>query len=148
MKKSFALALVVILVAATVAACAPEPEVVVETVEVEKVVTQEVEKVVTEVVEVEKEVEKVVTEVVEVEKEVEKIVEVTAEPTEKTVVEFWSTDHEEERVDMYEEIAARFMEENPDIDLRILVIMEAEVSQRMATALAANRPPDLIRMGV
>jgi peptide/nickel transport system substrate-binding protein len=53
---------------------APEPEVIVQTVEVEKVVEKEVEKVVTEVVEVEKQV----IETVEVEKEVVK--EVTAVP--------------------------------------------------------------------
>ena len=84
MKKSLSFLLVFIMVLAVIAACAPaEPEVVVETVVVEK----EVEKVVTEVVEVEKEVvkevEKVVTQVVEVEKEVEKIV---TQEVEKEVV--------------------------------------------------------------
>jgi multiple sugar transport system substrate-binding protein len=128
MKKAFAFTLVMVMLATMLAACGGTPEVVVETVEVEKVVT--------EVVEVEKEVEKVVT------------VEVEREPTEKTVVEFWTTDNEEERVDVYEEIAARFMAENPEIDVRIVPIEEAGVTQRMATALAANRPPDLVRMGV
>jgi multiple sugar transport system substrate-binding protein len=147
MKKALAVGMVVILLATVLAACAPaEPEVIIQTVEVE--VEKEVEKVVTEVVEVEKEVEKVVTEVVEVEKEVEKIVEVTAVPGERTVVEFWTTDNEEERVDVYEAVAEAFMAENPDIEVRIVPIEEAGVTQRMATALAANRPPDLIRMGV
>jgi multiple sugar transport system substrate-binding protein len=104
----------------------------------------EVTRVVTEKEEVE--VTKVVREEVEVTKEV--VVEVPAEPTEKTVVEFWTTDNEEERVDVYEEVAARFMAENPEIEVRIVPIEEAGVTQRMATALAANRPPDLIRMGV
>ncbi len=150
MKKTLAFTLVMIILATMLAACGGTPEVVVETVEVEKIVTQEVEKIVTQVVEVEKEVEveKIVTEVVEKEVEKEVIVEVTAAPVEKTVVEFWSTDHEEDRVNLYEEIAARYMEENPDVDVRILVIQEAEVSQRIATSLAANRPPDLIRMGI
>jgi multiple sugar transport system substrate-binding protein len=40
------------------------------------------------------------------------------------------------------------MAEHPEIDLRIVPIEEAGVTQRMATALAANRPPDIIRMGV
>jgi multiple sugar transport system substrate-binding protein len=148
MKKTLGFALVMIMLATMLAACGGTPETIVQTVEVEKVVTQEVEKVVTEVVEVEKEVEKVVTQVVE--KEVEKVVtvEVEKEPIEKTVVEFWTTDNESERVDLYEEIAARFMAENPEVDVRIIPIEEAGVTQRMATALAANRPPDLIRMGV
>ena len=69
-RKLLSLVALLAVVAMIVAGCAPaEPEVIVETVEVEKVVT--------EVVEVEKEVEKVVTEVVEVEKEVEVPVEVT-----------------------------------------------------------------------
>jgi multiple sugar transport system substrate-binding protein len=148
MKKTLGIALVVVVLAALVSACAPEATPIVQTVEVEKVVTQEVEKIVTQ------EVEKVVTQEVEVEKvvtqEVEKevIVEVTAEPMERTVVEFWSTDNEEERVDVYEQVAAQFMEEHPEIEVRIVPIEEAGVTQRMATALAANRPPDLIRMGV
>jgi multiple sugar transport system substrate-binding protein len=105
-----------------------------------------VTRVVTEKEEVE--VTKVVKEEVEVEVTKEVMVEVPAEPVEKTVVEFWTTDNEEERVSIYEEVAARFMAENPEIDLRIVAIEEAGVTQRMATALAANRPPDLVRMGV
>jgi multiple sugar transport system substrate-binding protein len=115
------------------AACAqPTPEVV----EVTRVVTEKEEV----------EVTKVIKEEVEVTKEV--MVEVPAEPTEKTVVEFWTTDNEEERVNVYEEVAARFMAENPEIEVRIVPIEEAGVTQRMATALAANRPPDIVRMGV
>jgi multiple sugar transport system substrate-binding protein len=125
MKKGFVLLLVLIMVATLVVACGgtpPPAETIIQTVEVEKPVT--------------------IVETVEVEVEVE------VPAGDKTVVEFWSTDHEAERVDLYEEIAARYMAENPDVDVRILVIQEAEVSQRIATALAANRPPDLIRMGI
>ena len=140
MKKTIALLIVLSMVAVLVAACGPtpEPETVVQTVEVEKTVVQTVE------------VEKTVVETVEVEKEVTVVetVEVEKEPAEKTIIEFWTTDNEEERVNVYEEVAARFMEEHPDIEVRIVPIEEAGVTQRMATALAANRPPDLIRMGV
>jgi multiple sugar transport system substrate-binding protein len=138
--KKLAFVLILSMLAVLVAACGatPEPQTVIQTVEVEKEVTVQVEKEVTvvETVEVEKEV--TVVETVEVEKE----------PAEQTVVEFWTTDNEEERVNVYEEIAARFMAEHPEIDVRIVPIEEAGVTQRMATALAANRPPDLIRMGV
>jgi len=78
----------------------------------------------------------------------EVIVEVPVEPGDKTVIEFWTTDNEEDRVLAYEKIAAAFMEENPDIDLRIVPIEEAGIAQRIATAQAANRLPDIIRMGV
>jgi ABC-type glycerol-3-phosphate transport system substrate-binding protein len=137
--------LIVTLLSALVTACAappPPPEKIVETVIVEKEVEKEV--VVTKEVVVEVEVEKEVV----VTKEVQVEVEVTAVPVEKTVVEFWSTDNEEDRVDVYEAIAARFMAENPDIEVRIVPIEEAGVSQRIATALAANRPPDIVRMGI
>jgi len=94
----------------------------------------------------------VITKEVEVIKEVEvevvKEVEVPAEPTDKTVVEFWTTDNEEARVDVYEELAAAFMAENPDVDLRIIPIEEAGIAQRIATAQAANRLPDIVRMGI
>jgi multiple sugar transport system substrate-binding protein len=139
MKKLYSLFAAVLVLAFLAAACAqPTPETVVETV----VVTEQVEVVRTEVVE--KEV--VVTEEVEVVKT--EVVEVPAEPTEKRVIEFWTTDNEEERVDVYEEIAARFMADNPDIDLRIVPIEEAGISQRIATAQAANRLPDIVRMGI
>lgn len=87
---------------------------------------------------------------VEVPKEVP--VEVTrvvpAEPVKKTVVELWTTDNEEARVAAYEAVAARFMAANPNVDVRIVPIEEAGISQRIATALAANRLPDIVRMGV
>ena len=93
--------------------------------------------------------EKIVKTVV-VEKQVEKtvVVEVPAESVEKTIVEFWTTDNEEERVDLYEEIAARFMADHPEIEIRIVPIDEASISQRIATSVAANRMPDIVRMGV
>jgi len=130
------LLLVVVAVAACAQPAAPEPQIVVETVVVEK----EVEKVVEQTVVVEKEVEKVVEQTV--------VVEVAAEPVDKTVVEFWTTDNEEDRIKVYEAIADKYMAENPEIDLRVVPIEEAGVSQRIATSRAANRLPDIVRMGV
>ena len=80
----------------------------------------------------------------------EEVAEPVAEvaPADKVVVEFWTTDNEEERVDVYEAVAARYMEANPDVDVRIVPIEESGVTQRIATALAANRLPDIVRMGV
>jgi multiple sugar transport system substrate-binding protein len=49
---------------------------------------------------------------------------------------------------VYEAIAERYMAENPSVEVRIVPIEEAGVSQRIATSLAANRPPDIIRMGI
>ncbi len=66
----------------------------------------------------------------------------------KVLVEFWTTDNEEERVKVYEEVAARYMEQNPNVEVRIVPIQEAGVSQRIAVAVAANRKPDIVRMGI
>jgi len=126
MKRYTSFLMIVAILAGLLAACAPE------TVTVEVPVKETVE------VPVE----------VEVEKEVQVTVEVPAEPTEKTIVEFWTTDNEEERVDVYEAVAERFMADHPEIEVRIVPIEEAGVSQRIATALAANRLPDIVRMGV
>jgi multiple sugar transport system substrate-binding protein len=123
MKKYIRLLMLVAVLMGLLAACAqPTPEVV----EVTRVVTEKEEV----------EVTKIVKE------------EVTAEPGEKTEIEFWTTDNEEERVDTYEQVAQRFMEENPDVEVRIVPIDEATISQRIATARAANRLPDIVRMGV
>ena len=109
MKKRIAIPIfLLVLISLALVACQPQEVIttVVVTEQVETVVTQEVETIVTQ------EVEVVVTEVVEV----------PAEAGEKTVVEFWSTDNEEERVDTYEDIAARFMEANPNVEIRIIPI--------------------------
>ena len=121
MKKLSLLITVALLAAALLTACAtPEPEVIIETVEVE----------------------------VEVPVEVEVEVEVPADAIDKTVVEFWTTDNEEGRIDVYEAIAIKFMAEHPEIDLRIIPIEESGIAQRIATAQAANRLPDIVRMGI
>ena len=72
----------------------------------------------------------------------------TAYAADKTVVRFWTTDNEPDRVAVYEVVAARFMAENPGIEVKIIPIQEADVSQRIATAMAANDLPDIVRMGI
>jgi len=143
MRKVSIYLLALLVLALALAACQPQ------TVEVEvtRVVTET--QTITEQVEVTRMVEgESVTEMVEVTRIVEVEVEVPAEPTEKTIVEFWTTDNEADRVDAYEAVAARYMEMNPDVEIRIIPIEEAGVTQRIATAQAANRLPDIVRMGI
>lgn len=66
----------------------------------------------------------------------------------QVVVEFWSTDNEEDRVAQYEAVAAAFMEKNPDIEVKIVPIEEAAITQRIATAKGAGDLPDIVRMGI
>jgi multiple sugar transport system substrate-binding protein len=135
MKRTILFMAVLIIITLFTAQCAaPTPQTIIETVEVEVPVEKEV------VVTQEVEIEKIVTEVVEVE--------VEAPVEEKTEIEFWTTDNEPDRLEVYENVASRFMEQNPEYEVRIVPIEEAGVSQRIATALAANRLPDVVRMGV
>ena len=128
-----------IAIAFAITACSPQ------TVEVTRVVTQT--ETITEQVEVTRMVEgESVTESIEVTRVVE--VEVPVEAGEKTVIEFWTTDNEEDRIAAYEAVAAQYMAQNPDVEIRIVAIEEAGVTQRIATAQAANRLPDIVRMGV
>ncbi|MFN2127010.1 MAG: ABC transporter substrate-binding protein, partial [Anaerolineales bacterium] len=131
MKKTIVKFSIFVLIALLTAQCAPAgTQTIVETVEVEVPVEKEV--IVTQ------EVEKIVTEVVEVE----------GAPVERTEIEFWTTDNEPDRLEVYEAVAAKWMEQNPEYEVRIVPIEEAGVSQRIATALAANRLPDVVRMGI
>ena len=131
MKKTIVKFSIFVLIALLTAQCAPAgTQTIIETVEVEVPVEKEV--IVTQ------EVEKIVTEVVEVE----------GAPVERTEIEFWTTDNEPDRLEVYEAVAAKWMEQNPEYEVRIVPIEEAGVSQRIATALAANRLPDVVRMGI
>jgi len=65
-----------------------------------------------------------------------------------TVIEFWTTDNEPDRVAKYEAVAERFMAENSGIEVQIVPIEEAAISQRIATAVAAGQLPDILRMGI
>ncbi len=139
MRKASIYLLALLILAVGLVACTPQ------TVEVTRVVTQT--ETVTEQVEVTRMVEgESVTEMVEVTRVVE--VAVPAETGEKTVIEFWTTDNEEERVNTYEAVAARYMEMHPEVEIRIVPIEEGGITQRLATAQAANRLPDIVRMGV
>ncbi len=66
----------------------------------------------------------------------------------RTVIEFWTTDNEEVRVKLYEEVAERYMALHPEVEIRIVPIEEAGISQRISTAVAANRLPSIVRMGI
>lgn len=138
MKKTTLLFALLLALTLALSACQPE------TVEVTRVISE------TETVTEQVEVTRVVTETEEVEvtRVVTEEVEVPAAEGERTIVEFWTTDNEEERVDTYEAVAQRFMEQNPDVEVRIVPIDEASITQRISTAQAANRLPDIVRMGV
>jgi multiple sugar transport system substrate-binding protein len=65
-----------------------------------------------------------------------------------TVVEFWTTDNEEDRVTRYEEVAAAYEADHPGVDVQIVPIEESSAPQRLSTAVAANNMPDIVRLSV
>ena len=67
------------------------------------------------------------------------------EATKKTVVELWSTEGEEYRIQAYEKVADHFMSANPDVDVRIVPIDEAITT--LLTAAARSKPPSRDRAG-
>jgi len=67
---------------------------------------------------------------------------------EKTVVEFWTTDDQQARVDVQEAIAADFMKLHPDIEVKVVPVDETDVPKKLATAKAAGRLPDVCRFGL
>ena len=69
------------------------------------------------------------------------------EPSGRTVIEFWTDDHEPERVAVYRDVAFRFMRQNPNVELRIVPVNESSLSARLATAIQADALPDIIRLG-
>ena len=120
---------------AALAAC--QPQVVKETVEVEKVVEQTVEVPVAQTVEVE--VEKVVEQTVEV----EKVVEV---PSEQVTLRFW---HHwgGNRIPLMEEQVNRFMAEYPYITVEMTLMPWDNRLQTLLTTIAAGDPVDCTMLG-
>ncbi len=120
------------------------PPPVVETVIVERPVEVEVERAVTVIATVE------VTRQVEIEVTREVFITATVEVFRRpeTVIEFWTTDNQADQIEAYETVAEAYMADNPDVEVRIVPIEAAGLVQRLETAQAADRLPDIIRLGV
>lgn len=124
MKRSLTFVSLLMLAAIILAACAPAttltPEVIVETVEVEKIVTEEV----------------YVTQEVVVTEEVEKIV-----PGE--TITFWSTENQPERAQKTQGIIDRFTEQT-GIGVELVLVEENVIDSVMAANFAAGTLPDVV----
>jgi ABC-type glycerol-3-phosphate transport system substrate-binding protein len=137
MKKALFTLVIMVLVLSSLAACGPtpEPQTVIQTVEVEKKVVETV----VETVEVETEV--TVIETVEVEKEVVKEVE---KQVEKNLVIYnsYQSDPEPRKAD--EELVVRFEEANPNIDVVHSTVAHEDFKQAIRAYLTASTPPDVM----
>lgn len=63
----------------------------------------------------------------------------------KTVITHWQH-HTPARAEMVEEFAAKFMAENPDIEIKLESIPEADYFSKLLPALAANSGPDTFQI--
>lgn len=62
--------------------------------------------------------------------------------SEKKVLEFWHIDPgEKEKI--YEEAVARFEENNPDVDVKVLRIPNDAYKQKLSVAMSGGNPPDV-----
>lgn len=145
MKKAVFTLLALVLVLGMLSACGPtpEPQTIIQTVEVEK----EVEKTVIETVEVEKEVtvvetvevekEVTVVETVEVEKEVEKQV-----AKELVIYNSYQSDPEPREADAV--LVSMFEEANPNVDVVHSTVAHEDFKQAIRAYLTASTPPDVM----
>jgi multiple sugar transport system substrate-binding protein len=128
MKKIGLLVSVLILAGLLLSACGstPEPEVIVETVEVEKEITKVVE--------------------------VEVVVTATPEPEEEPAQDAKmilrvGTGDSGEGLNPHQEIIARFEEENPDILVQLEAVSGRDYYTRLLTQIAAGDAPDIMQIG-
>lgn len=131
---------------ALLAAC--RPQVVKETVVVEKIVKETVaaEKVVKEMVEVEKEVtrevEKIVKQTVQVEKEVVRVV--TATPVAKDIeIVWWDSNPDPGRIEDRRQYIAEFEERHPGVKGKYVPVPIGAYQQKLMTAIGSGNPPDV-----
>ena len=72
----------------------------------------------------------------------------TAVPPTSSIIEFWTTDQQPERIAAYTAVAERFMAANPQVELRIVAHDEATITADLLAAAQENRLPSLVRLGV
>ena len=64
------------------------------------------------------------------------------------VVDFWTGDTQPSRIAAYEDVALRFMAENPGVEVRITPVDEAAMTDQVTAAMANGEGPDLVRVGM
>lgn len=65
----------------------------------------------------------------------------------QTTIEFWSTQTEEERADVINDLIERFEEENSEYQVELVTVQEDDIPTRLASGMAAGRLPDIVEIG-
>jgi len=65
-----------------------------------------------------------------------------------TRVEFWTTDHEQDRMAIQRKLARRFETVHPQWKIQVIGVPENDLPKRLAAYRAAGRSPEVIRLGL
>jgi len=63
-------------------------------------------------------------------------------------VEFWTTDHEMDRIEVQRRLARRFEAEHPGVRVQVIGVPENDLPKRLAAYRAGGRLPQVIRLGL
>ncbi len=67
---------------------------------------------------------------------------------EENIIEFWTTDIEQDRIETQQRLAQKFGEKNPGIEIKIVAVEESRVPEKLTAARAAGKMPDVVRLGL
>jgi len=71
-----------------------------------------------------------------------------AAPAGDGVVEFWTSETQEDRMAVQEALAAEFMAANPDIEVQVVAVDENDIPEKVAAAKAAGTLPDVMHLSI
>jgi raffinose/stachyose/melibiose transport system substrate-binding protein len=63
----------------------------------------------------------------------------------KVVIEFWHLDANELHQPIWEELSAKFMEQNPNVQINITVLENEPFKSKLTTVMQSGNPPDIFR---
>ena len=66
----------------------------------------------------------------------------------KTTIEFWTSEVEQDRIQVQEKLAARFEARNPNVDIHIVPVDENVLPEKAAAAKAAGSLPHVMEIGL
>lgn len=67
---------------------------------------------------------------------------------EVTVVSFWTTEVERDRMDLQRALADEFHQTRPGIEIRVIPVREQDLDKKLMAASAAQALPDVVRVGL
>ena len=71
---------------------------------------------------------------------------VPAMAQDKTSIEMIAAQYTDEMQPYFDDLAARFMEENPDVDVTVQVVNWNDIDQVVTTRIATGEPPDIANL--